>query len=171
MTKNWEKKLQMKKKLNFFGSKTTIYLFLGIYKKRSSYRRSLQLSKEAIQHFKRRTFKYFFYFCESFLPSWIRIRNPGWRKLCRVGRVARGEEWAAAGGAAHRAGRPLRRFPSRQRERMYGKIQGTCFFRFPLVLSVFISRYVFCYSVLRIRDVYPGFEFFHPWSRIRIKEF
>jgi hypothetical protein len=30
------------------------------------------------------------------------------------------------------------------------------------VLSVFISRYhVFCYSVLRIRDVYPGFEFFH----------
>jgi hypothetical protein len=35
-----------------FGSKTTIYLSLGLQKERPSYRRSLQLSKEAIQHFK-----------------------------------------------------------------------------------------------------------------------
>jgi hypothetical protein len=36
----------------FFGSKNTIYLSLGLHKERPSYRRSLQLSKEAIQHFK-----------------------------------------------------------------------------------------------------------------------
>jgi hypothetical protein len=47
------KKLQLKKKFNFFFiSKTTIYLSLGFHKERSSYRRSFQLSKEAIQHFK-----------------------------------------------------------------------------------------------------------------------
>ncbi len=49
MTKNW-KKLQVKKKI--FGSKTTIYLSPVLHKERPSYRRSLQLSKEAIQHFK-----------------------------------------------------------------------------------------------------------------------
>jgi hypothetical protein len=54
-----KKKLQLKKKLNFFGSKTTIYLSLGLHKELSSYRRSLQLSKEVIQHFKTRTFKFF----------------------------------------------------------------------------------------------------------------
>ena len=37
---------------NFVGSKTTIYLSLGLHKGRLSYRRSLQLSKENIQHFK-----------------------------------------------------------------------------------------------------------------------
>jgi hypothetical protein len=31
---------------------TTVYLSLGLHKERPSYRRSLQLSKEAIQHFK-----------------------------------------------------------------------------------------------------------------------
>jgi hypothetical protein len=36
----------------FFLSKTTIYLSLSHHKERPSYRRSLQLSKEAIQHFK-----------------------------------------------------------------------------------------------------------------------
>jgi hypothetical protein len=36
----------------FFGSKTTIYLSLGLHKGRPSYKRSLQLSKENIQHFK-----------------------------------------------------------------------------------------------------------------------
>ncbi len=39
MTKNWRKKLQLKKKN--FGSKTTIYLSLGLHKERPSYRRSL----------------------------------------------------------------------------------------------------------------------------------
>jgi hypothetical protein len=37
---------------SFFGSKTTIYLSLGLHKERPSYRRSLQLLKVAIQHFK-----------------------------------------------------------------------------------------------------------------------
>ncbi len=45
---SWKKK---------FWSKTTIYLSLGLHKKGQSYRRSLQLSKEAIQHFKTWTFK------------------------------------------------------------------------------------------------------------------
>jgi hypothetical protein len=36
----------------FWDQKTTIYLSLGLQKERPSYRRSLQLSKEAIQHFK-----------------------------------------------------------------------------------------------------------------------
>ncbi len=73
MTKNW-KKLLLKKKINFFGSKTTIYLSLGLHKGRPSYRRSLQPSKENIQYLKTWKFWTFFYFCESFLPSWIRIR-------------------------------------------------------------------------------------------------
>ncbi len=74
MTKNWTK-LQLKKKI-LVGSKATIYLSLGLHKERPSYRRSLQLSTEAIQHFKTWTFTIFFYFCGSFLPSWTRIRNP-----------------------------------------------------------------------------------------------
>jgi ribosome recycling factor len=51
MTKNVRKKLLLKKKKNF-KSKTTVYLSLGLHKERPSYRRSLQISKEAIQHFK-----------------------------------------------------------------------------------------------------------------------
>jgi hypothetical protein len=35
-----------------FLSKTTIYLFLGLHKGCPSYRRSFQLPKENIQHFK-----------------------------------------------------------------------------------------------------------------------
>jgi hypothetical protein len=35
-----------------YGSKTAIYLSLGLHKVCPSNRRSLQLSKEAIQHFK-----------------------------------------------------------------------------------------------------------------------
>ncbi len=38
--------------------------------RRPSYRRSLQPSKENIQHFK--TYFYFYYFSGSFLPFWIR---------------------------------------------------------------------------------------------------
>ncbi len=44
--------LQLEKEFNFLGSKTTIYLFLGLRKGRPNYRRSLQPSKENIQHFK-----------------------------------------------------------------------------------------------------------------------
>ncbi len=68
MTKNW-KKLQLKKIKFFFWSKT------------ASYRSSLQLSKEAIQHFKTWTFTNFFSFCRSFLPSWIRIHWPDWIRI------------------------------------------------------------------------------------------
>ncbi len=75
MTKNW-KKLQLKKTKKNFWSKTTIYLSLGLHKERPSYIRSLQLSKEAIQHFKTWNFLIFFYFYGSFLPPRIRIRNP-----------------------------------------------------------------------------------------------
>ncbi len=75
LTKNWKQKFSWKKNI-FFGSKTTIYLSLDLHKEHPSYRRSLQLSKEAIQHFKTWTLKKNFYFCGSFLPSWIRIHWP-----------------------------------------------------------------------------------------------
>jgi hypothetical protein len=45
------KKNTAEKKIYFFLSKTAIYLSLGLHKVCPSYRRSLQLSKEAIQHF------------------------------------------------------------------------------------------------------------------------
>jgi hypothetical protein len=41
-----------KKNLIFFLSKTALYLSLGLHKVCPGYRRSLQLTKEAIQHFK-----------------------------------------------------------------------------------------------------------------------
>ncbi len=44
----------------FFWSKTAIYLSLGLHKVCPSYKRSLQLSKRAIQHFKTWTFTNFF---------------------------------------------------------------------------------------------------------------
>ncbi len=57
MTKNWKKIFSWE----FFSflSKTAIYLSLGLHKVCPSYRRSLQLSKEAIQHFKTWTFTNF----------------------------------------------------------------------------------------------------------------
>jgi hypothetical protein len=48
MTKN----LKAEKGLMFFLSKLTNYLYLGLHKGRPSYSRSLQPSKENIQHFK-----------------------------------------------------------------------------------------------------------------------
>jgi hypothetical protein len=39
------KKIKAENKLHFFGSKTTIYLFLGFHKELPSYRRSLQTLK------------------------------------------------------------------------------------------------------------------------------
>ncbi len=68
ITKNLKKNYSWKNFLIFFGSKITIYLFLGLYKERPSYRRSLQISKEAIQHFKTLNLKKKFYFCGSFCP-------------------------------------------------------------------------------------------------------
>ncbi len=54
------KKITAEKTLNFFGSKTTIYLSLDLHKGRLSYRRSLQLLKENIQHLKTLNFLIFF---------------------------------------------------------------------------------------------------------------
>ncbi len=74
MTKN-RKKFTAEKKIKFLlDKKTTIYLSLGFHKGRPSYKRSLQLSKENIHHFKTWNFLIYSYFCGSFLPSWIRIR-------------------------------------------------------------------------------------------------
>ncbi len=64
MTKNW-KKFPTEKELNFFGSKTAIYLSQGLHKGRPSYRRSLQPSKENIQRSKTWNFLVVFYFCGS----------------------------------------------------------------------------------------------------------
>ncbi len=58
MTKNW-KKITAEKFFFLFFTKTAIYLSLGLHKVCPSYRRSLQLSKEAIQHFKTWTFTHF----------------------------------------------------------------------------------------------------------------
>ncbi len=76
MTKNWKKITAEKKNQIFFESKTTIYLSLGLHKERPSYRRSLQLSKEAIQHLKTWTFKITFvgHFCPPGSGSEFRIR-------------------------------------------------------------------------------------------------
>ncbi len=53
-----------------------------------SYRRSHQPSKENIQHFRRWNFLTVFYFCASFLPSWIRYPDPvksfHWPDLIRI---------------------------------------------------------------------------------------
>ncbi len=48
---------------------------VGLHKGRPSFWRSLQPSKENIQHFKRLNLLNFFYFSKWFLPSWIRIRD------------------------------------------------------------------------------------------------
>ena len=59
----WPKKITDGKKFIF-----TIYLSLGIHKGRLSYKRSLKLSKENIQHFKTWNFLILFYFCGPFCP-------------------------------------------------------------------------------------------------------
>jgi hypothetical protein len=51
MSKNW-KKITAEKNQKKFLSKTAIYPSLGLHKVHPSDRRSPQLSKEAIQHFK-----------------------------------------------------------------------------------------------------------------------
>jgi hypothetical protein len=74
----------------FLWSKTAIYLSLGLHKVCTSYRRSLQLSKEAIQHFKTWTFTNFFStFVGNFCPPGsgsgfrirIRIHRPDWIRI------------------------------------------------------------------------------------------
>ncbi len=69
-----EKNLELEIYFLFFWSIIAIYLSLGLHKGHPSYRRSLQPSKENIQYLKTWKFLTFFYFCGSFLPSWIWIR-------------------------------------------------------------------------------------------------
>ncbi len=56
-----EKKLQQKIS-DIFGLKIAIYSYVGLNKGRPSYRRSLQPAKENIQHFKIKTWNFFFSF-------------------------------------------------------------------------------------------------------------
>ncbi len=69
------KNLQLKFFLSIFWIINCNLLILRPPYGRTSYRRSLQPSKENIQHFKTWKFFAFFYICGSFLSSWIRIRN------------------------------------------------------------------------------------------------
>ncbi len=62
-----------KRETFFLKSKTTIYLSPGLHKGSPSYRRSFQPSKGTSSTSKQEIFN-FFYFCGSFLPSWIQIR-------------------------------------------------------------------------------------------------
>ncbi len=70
MTKNWGK-IYSVKNFMFFDKKLHYYLSLGLHKGCPSYRRSLKREHPALQNIK---FLNFFYFCGSYLPSWIRIR-------------------------------------------------------------------------------------------------
>ncbi len=75
-----DQKLQLKFFIFFYQKETTIYLSVGLHKVCPSYRRSIQLSKEAIQHalqnmnFQIFNFVYFCFvghFCNAF--TWIFI--------------------------------------------------------------------------------------------------
>ncbi len=77
-----------KKNLIFFGSKTAIYLSLGLHKVCPGYRRILQLTKEAIQHFKTWIFSTFVgHFCPpgsgsgSVFKLRIRIQWSDWIRI------------------------------------------------------------------------------------------
>jgi hypothetical protein len=59
-----------------FLSKNAIYLSQGLHEGRLSYKRSLQPSKENIQHFKTLNLKTFAYFCGSFCPPGSGSRGP-----------------------------------------------------------------------------------------------
>jgi hypothetical protein len=57
---------------------------LDLLKECRSYRRSLQPSKENIQHLSKWNLLTFSIFCKSFLPSWIRIQSyPDPQHWCR----------------------------------------------------------------------------------------
>ncbi len=67
MTKNWKKLTAEKNWL-----KTAIYLSLGLHKVCPSYRRSLQLSKEAIQHLTLQNINFY----KFFLLLWVIFCGP-----------------------------------------------------------------------------------------------
>jgi hypothetical protein len=68
MTKNWKKFRAGNFNFYFFDQKIAINLSLGLHKGCPSYRRSLQPSKENIQHFKTWKFCTFFFFGGHFCP-------------------------------------------------------------------------------------------------------
>ncbi len=57
------------KKILFFWGKIVIYFSVGLHEGRPSYMRSLQPSKENMQHFK--TINFLTFLGGSFLSSWI----------------------------------------------------------------------------------------------------
>jgi hypothetical protein len=61
--------------IDHFLIEIAIYLSLGLHKVRASCRRSLQPSKANIPALQNMTI-FYFYFCGSFLPSWILIPDP-----------------------------------------------------------------------------------------------
>ncbi len=69
MAKNSKQNTVQLKIFSSFMIKIAIYLSLGLLKERPGYRKSLQLSKENIQHFKKLNLLTFFYFCRSFCRS------------------------------------------------------------------------------------------------------
>ncbi len=82
-----KKNLQLKKKLNNFWSKIAIYLSLGLHKGLPNYRRSLQPSKENIQHIKTWNFLIFSIFVGHFCSpgSGFRIRiRIHWQDWIRI---------------------------------------------------------------------------------------
>ncbi len=86
MTKNWKKNNSWKNFLFIFWSKTAIYLSLGLHKVCPGYRRSLQLTKEPIQHFKTWIFSTFVgHFCppgsDSVFKLRIRIQWSDWIRI------------------------------------------------------------------------------------------
>ncbi len=76
------KKFTAEKKI--LGSKTTIYLSIGLHKGRPSYRRSLQSSKENIQHFKTWNFVFFSIFVGHFCPPGPRSGSTDWPDWIRI---------------------------------------------------------------------------------------
>jgi hypothetical protein len=79
-----KKKLQLKKNLIFFGSKTAIYLSLASIKYVQITEEAFSSQKRPSNTSKHELLQIFFYFCGSFLPSWIRIRIPGPDPLARL---------------------------------------------------------------------------------------
>jgi hypothetical protein len=81
------KKIYNGKKFTFFFFKKSIYLSLGLHKGRPSYKRSLQLSKEIIPHFKTLNFLIFSTFVGHLAlldPDPIRIPNTDPDPLTRL---------------------------------------------------------------------------------------
>ncbi len=156
MTRNWKKLTAEKKNIKFFWSKTTIYLALGLHIK------NVQVTEEAFSSQKRPSntskhelLKFFYYFCGSFLPSWMRIHWPDW---IRIRNPAYDEEVAGRVGQAGAQPRVL------SQETLVRRVRH----RFPAHRS--LQPAVVFFSVAdpgclsRILDT----NFSHPGSRIRI---